>query len=59
MVRVVPAPDTEAKEFAGSALDLLTLRLQGALEELVSVLKIPVITPVLVDAPDGQEMVVR
>lgn len=59
VVRVVPTADTEAKEFAGSALDLLALGFQGALQQLVAVLQIPVVPPVLVDAPNGQEVVAR
>lgn len=59
VVRVVPTPDTEAKEFAGSALDLLALGFQGALQQLVAVLQVPVVPPVLVDAPNGQEVVAR
>lgn len=59
MVGVVPTPDTEAEEFAGSALDLLALGFQGALQQLVAVLQVPVIPPVLVDARNGQEVVAR
>ncbi|KAK4811469.1 hypothetical protein QYF61_010348 [Mycteria americana] len=55
VVRIVPTPDTEAKQFAGSALDLLALGFQGALQQLVAVLQIPVIPPVLVDAPNKTE----
>lgn len=59
MIRIVPTPDTEAKELAGGALDLLALDLHGTLQEFVAVLEVPVVPPVLVDAPNGQEMVVR
>lgn len=59
VVRIVPTPDTKAKEFAGSALDLLALGFQRALQQLVAVLQVPVIPPVLVDAPNGQEVVAR
>lgn len=59
MVGIVPTPDTEAKEFAGSALDLLALGFQVALQQLVAGLQVPVVPPVLVDAPDGQEVVAR
>lgn len=59
VVGVVPTPDTEAEEFAGSALDLLALGFQGALQQLVAVLQVPVISPVLVDARNGQEVVAR
>lgn len=59
MVGVVPTPDTEAKEFAGGALDLLALGFQRALQQLVAVLQVPVVPPVLVDAPNGQEVVAR
>lgn len=55
----MPTPDTEAKEFAGSALDLLALGFQVALQQLVAGLQVPVVPPVLVDAPDGQEVVAR
>lgn len=57
VVGVVAAAYTEAKELAGSALDLLPLSLCGALQELVAVLQVPVIAPVLVDATDGQKVV--
>lgn len=57
VVGVVAAADTEAEELAGRALDLLPLGLHGALQELVAVLQVPVIAPVLMDAPDGQEVV--
>ena len=56
---VVAAADTEAEELAGGAPDLLPLGLRGALQELVPVLQVPVVAPVLVDAPDGQEVVAR
>lgn len=56
---VVAAADTEAEELAGGAPDLLPLGLRGALQELVAVLQVPVVAPVLVDAPDGQEVVAR
>lgn len=51
------AADTEAEELAGRALDLLPLRLHGTLQQLVAVLQVPVVAPVLMDAPDGQEVV--
>lgn len=57
VVGVVAAADAEAEELAGCALDLLPLGLHGALQELVAVLQVPVVAPVLVDAPDGQEVV--
>ena len=56
---VVAAADAEAEQLAGGALDLLPLGLRGALQELVAVLQVPVVAPVLVDAPDGQEVVAR
>lgn len=59
VVGVVPTPDAEAKEFAGGALDLLALGFQRALQQLVAVLQVPVVPPVLVDAPNGQEVVAR
>lgn len=52
------AADAQAEELAGCALDLLPLGLGGALQELVAVLQVPVIAPVLMDASDGQEVVV-
>ena len=55
----VAAADTEAEKLSSRALDLLPLGLHGALQELVSVLQVPVVAPVLVDAPDGQEVVAR
>lgn len=55
----MPTSDTEAEEFAGSALDLLALGFQGALQQFVAVLQVPVVPPVLVDACNGQEVVAR
>ena len=57
VVGIVATADTEAEELAGGALDLLPLGLGGALQELVTVLQVPVVAPVLMDAPDGQEVV--
>lgn len=57
VVGIVAAADAEAEELAGGALDLLPLGLRGALQELVAVLQVPVVAPVLMDAPDGQEVV--
>lgn len=57
MVGIVATSHTETKELAGCALDLLPLSLSGALQELVTALQIPVITPVLVDTTNGQEVV--
>lgn len=59
VVGIVAAADAEAEELAGSALDLLPLGLRGALQELVAVLQVPVVAPVLMDAPNGQEVVAR
>jgi hypothetical protein len=57
VIGVVAATHAEAKELAGSALNLLPLCLSGTLQELVAVLQIPVIATVLVDATDSQEVV--
>ena len=57
MVGIVAAADAEAEELAGGALDLLPLGLHGTLQELVAVLHVPVVAPVLMDAPNGQEVV--
>lgn len=57
VVGIVATAYTEAEKLAGSALDLLSLCLCGTLQELVAVLQVPVIAPVLMDAPDGQEVV--
>jgi len=57
MVGIVAAADAETEELAGRALDLLPLGLGGALQEFVTVLQVPVVAPVLMDAPDGQEVV--
>lgn len=51
------ASNAETKELAGCALDLLPLSLSGTLQELVTALQIPVITPVLMDTTNGQEVV--
>ena len=59
MVGIVAAADAEAEELAGGALDLLPLGLRGALQELVAVLQVPVVAPVLMDAPNAQEVVAR
>lgn len=57
VVGIVAAADAEAEQLAGCALNLLPLGLHGALQELVAVLQVPVVSPVLMDAPDGQEVV--
>ena len=59
VVGIVAAADAEAEELAGGALDLLPLGLRGALQELVAVLQVPVVAPVLMDAPNAQEVVAR
>lgn len=56
MVWVVVATDAEAKELAGGALNLEPLDLQGALEEPVASLQVPVAAPQEVHAADGQEV---
>lgn len=50
------ATDAEAKELAGGALNLEPLDLQGALEEPVAGLQVPVAAPQEVHAADGQEV---
>lgn len=56
MVGVVVAADAEAKELAGGALDLEPLDLQGALQQPVAGLQVPVAAPQEVHAADGQEV---
>lgn len=56
MVGVVVAADAEAKELAGGALDLEPLDLQGALQQPVASLQVPVAAPQEVHAADGQEV---
>lgn len=48
--------DAEAKELAGSALDLEPLDLQGTLKEPVASLKVPVTAPQEMHTADGQEV---
>lgn len=48
--------DAEAKELAGSALDLVPLDLQRALKEPVASLKVPVTAPEEMHTADGQEV---
>lgn len=56
VVRVVVAADAEAKELAGSALNLEPLDLQRALQQPVASLQVPVAAPQEVHAADGQEV---
>lgn len=56
MVGVVVAADAEAKELAGGALDLEPLDLQGALQQPVASLQVPVAAPQEVHAANGQEV---
>lgn len=56
MVGVVVAADAEAKELAGGALDLEPLDLQGALQQPVAGLQVPVAAPQEVHAANGQEV---
>lgn len=56
VVGVVVAADAEAKELAGSTLDLEPLDLQGALQQPVAGLQVPVAAPQEVHAADGQEV---
>ena len=56
MVGIVVTADAEAKELAGSALDLEPLRLQGALEEPVASLQVPVAAPQEMHAAHRQEV---
>lgn len=56
MVGVVVAADAEAKELAGGVLDLEPLDLQGALQQPVAGLQVPVAAPQEVHAADGQEV---
>ena len=56
VVGVVVAADAEAKELAGGALDLEPLGLQGALEQAVAGLQVPVTAPQKVDTADRQEV---
>lgn len=48
--------DAEAKELAGSALDLEPLYLQGALKEPIAGLQVPVAAPQEMNTADGQEV---
>lgn len=48
--------DAEAKELAGGTLDLEPLDLQGALEEPVAGLQVPVAAPQEMHTADGQEV---
>lgn len=56
MVRVVVTADAEAKQLAGGVLNLEPLDLEGALEESVAGLEVPVAAPQEVHAADGEEM---
>lgn len=56
VVWVVVATDAEAKQLAGSALNLEPLDLQGTLKEPVAGLKVPVTAPQEMHAADWQEV---
>lgn len=56
MVRVVMTTDAEAEKLAGGVLNLESLDLQGALEEPVAGLEVPVAPPQEVHAADGEEV---
>lgn len=56
MVRVVVTADAEAKQLAGGVLNLEPLDLEGALEEPVAGLEVPVAAPQEVHAADGEEV---
>lgn len=56
MVWVVVTTDAEAKQLAGSVLNLETLDLQGGLEEPVAGLEVPVAAPQEVHAANGEEV---
>lgn len=56
MVRVVVATDAETEKLAGGVLNLESLDLQGALEEPVAGLEVPVAAPQEVHTADGEEM---
>lgn len=56
MVGIVVTADAEAEELAGSALDLQSLHLQGALKKPVAGLQIPVAAPEKMHTADGEEM---
>lgn len=56
MVWVVVTADAEAEKLAGGVLNLESLDLQGALEEPVAGLEVPVAPPQEVHAADGEEV---
>lgn len=56
VVWVVVTADAEAKKLAGGVLNLESLDLQGALEEPVASLEVPVTAPQEVHAADGEEV---
>lgn len=56
MVWVVMTTDAEAEKLAGGVLNLESLDLQGALEEPVAGLEVPVAPPQEVHAADGEEV---
>lgn len=56
MVWVVVTTDAEAKQLAGGVLNLESLDLQGALEEPVAGLEVPVAAPQEVHAADWEEV---
>lgn len=56
MVWVVVTTDAEAEKLAGGVLNLESLDLQGALEEPVAGLEVPVAPPQQVHAADGEEV---
>lgn len=56
MVGVVVTADAEAEQLAGGVLNLEPLDLQGALEEPVAGLEVPVAAPQQVHTADGEEV---
>lgn len=56
VVGIVVTTDAEAKELAGGVLDLESLDLQGALEQPVAGLQVPVASPQEMHAANGQEV---
>lgn len=56
MVWVVVTTDAEAKQLASGVLNLESLDLQGALEEPVASLEVPVAAPQEVHAANGEEV---
>lgn len=56
MIWVVVTTDAEAKKLAGCALNLEPLDLEGALEEPVAGLKVPVAAPQEMHTADGEEV---